>query len=285
MINWNELLKKYRSWRRSLLYPAISLVVAVSLCLTTAVPTQAIELLPFLLRGVQVYQLQNLSPRQEYELGTQINDQVRQEVRISRNQQLTGYIQSIGNRLVENSGDRRNVRYTFQVVEDNAVNAFATTGGYVYVHTGLIEAADNEAELASVMGHEIGHIQGRHLVKQMRQQAIASGVATLAGLDRNRAVGLGVELALRRPRSRQDEYDADNRGLEILTRAGYAPSAMVSFMQKLQGRSSIPTFLSTHPGAGDRVRSLAGKIQQQPSTNRDGLDNAAYKARVRSMWY
>ncbi|TAF06314.1 MAG: M48 family peptidase, partial [Nostocales cyanobacterium] len=149
----------------------------------------------------------------------------------------------------------------------------------------LIEAADNEAELASVMGHEIGHIQGRHLVKQMRQQAIASGVATLAGLDRNRAVGLGVELALRRPRSRQDEYDADNRGLEILTRAGYAPSAMVSFMQKLQGRSSIPTFLSTHPGAGDRVRSLAGKIQQQPSTNRDGLDNAAYKARVRSMWY
>lgn len=285
MINSNGLLKSYRLWRRRWLYPFISILVAVSLCLTTPVQTQAIELLPFLLRGVKVFQLSNLSPRQEFDLGTQMNDQLRQEVRISRNQELTRYIQSIGKRLVDNSRYRRDIPYTFQVVEDKSVNAFATTGGYVYVNTGLIETAANEAELASVIGHEIGHIQGRHLINQMRQSAIASGVATVAGLDQNRAVGIGVDLALNRPRSRKDEYDADNIGLRLLTDAGYAQSGIVSFMKKLEGKSSIPTFLSTHPGARDRVSSLEKQIQNQPSNNNYGLDNNAYRARIRSILY
>ncbi|NET03006.1 MAG: M48 family metalloprotease [Sphaerospermopsis sp. SIO1G2] len=285
MINWNGFIKNNRSWRRRLLYPFVSVCVAISLCLTTAVQTQAIELLPFLLRGVQIYQLSNLSPRQEFQLGSQINDQVRREVRISRNRQITGYIQSIGNRLIKSSGDRVNVPYTFQVVEDKSVNAFATTGGFVYIHTGLIEAADNEAELASVIGHEIGHIKGRHLIKQMRQSAITSGIATATGLDRSRAVGLGVELALRRPRSRTDEYHADQLGLELLTDAGYAQYAMVSFMRKLEGRSSIPTFLSTHPGASDRARTLEQQIKAQPSNKKYGLDNTAYKSKIRYMLY
>jgi predicted Zn-dependent protease len=283
MINWNRFLTIYRSLRRRLVYPLISVFVAVVLCLGTPIQTKAIELLPLLLQGVQVFQLSNISPRQEVELGKQMNDQLRREVRISRNQRLTEYIQGIGRRLAVHS-DRRNIPYTFQVVEDDAVNAFATAGGYMYINTGLIETADNEAELASVMGHEMGHIEGQHLVKQMRQRAIASGVATAAGLDRNRAVGIGVDLALNRPRSRQDEFDADNRGLRILTRAGYAPSAMVSFMQKLEGRRSIPTFLSTHPGASDRVKSLQRQIDTKPSSNsNDGLDNAVYKATIRNL--
>jgi len=78
-------------------------------------------------------------------------------------------------------------------------------GGFVYVNTGLLKLADNEAELASVIGHEIGHIASRHTVKQMQKTAIAGGVATAAGLDRNTAVQIGVDLALRRPHSRQAE--------------------------------------------------------------------------------
>jgi len=74
-------------------------------------------------------------------------------------------------------------------------------GGFVYVNTGLLKLADNEAELASVIGHEIGHIASRHTVEQMRGTAIAGGVATAAGLDRNTAVQIGVDLALRRPHS------------------------------------------------------------------------------------
>lgn len=282
MINWNKFLASYRVWRRRWLYPLISVIVAISLCLSTSLPSKAIDLLPLLFQGVQIFQLSNLSTRQEVELGRQMNNELRQEVRISRNRQLTSYIEEVGRRLAANS-DRPNIPYTFQVVEDDAVNAFATLGGFVYVNTGLIQAAENEAELASVIGHEMGHIEGKHLVKQMRQRAIASGIATATGLNRSQAVAIGVDLALNRPRSRQDEYDADTRGLKILTQAGYAPSAMVSFMKKLQGRSVIPTFLSTHPGASDRVKSLQRQIDDLPSNSNYGLDNADYKANIRAL--
>ncbi|MGM3305834.1 M48 family metallopeptidase [Anabaena sp. WFMT] len=282
MINWNGFLVKYRLGRRPWFYPLISLSVALSLCLSTPLPSKAFDFLPLLLQGVQVFQLSNMSARQEVELGKQMNDQLRQEVRISRNQQLNSYVEQIGRRLAANS-DRPNIPYTFQVVEDKAVNAFATVGGFVYVNTGLLETADNEAELASVIGHEMGHIEGQHLVKQMRQRAIASGVATATGLSRSQAVGIGVDLALNRPRSRQDEYDADKRGLASLTRAGYSQLAMVSFMKKLQGRSSVPTFLSTHPGASDRVKALQNQINTRPSGGNYGLDSTAYKANIRAF--
>ena len=281
MINWNRLLTNRSSWWRGLIYPLISVFVAFSICITIPTPSKAIELLPLLLRGVQILQLSNLSPRQEYQLGQQMNNQLSREVRISRDRDLTNYIAGIGRRLAASSD--RGIPYTFQVVEDKAVNAFATTGGFVYIHTGLIEAADNEAELASVIGHEIGHIEGEHLVKQMRQRAIATGVATATGLDQNRAVAIGVDLALNRPRSRSDEFDADRRGLNMLADAGYAKSAMVSFMKKLQGRSSVPTVLSTHPGASDRVAALQRQIDEQPSSGKEGLNNSLYKSRIRYL--
>ncbi|NJN86583.1 MAG: M48 family metalloprotease, partial [Leptolyngbyaceae cyanobacterium SL_7_1] len=160
------------------------------------------------------------------------------------------------------------------------VNAFATMGGFVYVTTGLIRTADNEAQLASVIGHEIGHIAGRHAVEQMRETAIAQGVATAAGLDRNVAVAIGVELALRRPNSRQDELEADQLGLSNLIRAGYAPSGTVGFMQKLLNQSSVPAFLSTHPATADRITALNRMIDPATANVGDGLDNAAYRSRI-----
>jgi predicted Zn-dependent protease len=211
-----------------------------------------------------------------------MNQQLQQEVKISDNSELNDYINEVGRRLAANS-DRPNIPYTFQVVEDSAVNAFATTGGFIYVNTGLLKVADNEAEVASVLAHEMGHIEGKHLIKQIRQQAITSGVATLAGLDKNKAVGIGVQLALNLPRSRKDEFDADKRGLANITRTGYAQSAMVSFMKKLQGSSSVPAFLSTHPGASDRVISLQRQINNQPSNQNNGLDNLAYQSKIRSF--
>jgi beta-barrel assembly-enhancing protease len=279
---WNKFLTNYRFWRRRWFYPLISVVVTLSVCLTAPLPGRAFDLLPLLFQGVQIFQLSNISDRQEVDLGKDINQQVSNEVRLYRNSEVNRYVEQIGRRLATNS-DRPNLPYTFQVVDDPAINAFATAGGYVYLHTGLLKAAENEAELASVIAHEIGHIGGKHLVKQMRQRAIASGVATAAGLDRNTAVGIGVELALNRPRSRQDEFDADQRGLRTLTRSGYAQSGMVSFMQKLLGRGSTPTFLSTHPATSDRINSLKRSINQQPSNGRYGLDNAAYKANIRAL--
>lgn len=282
MINWKGFFANYRLWRRRWLYPLISVVVALSLCLSTPLPGRAIDLFPLLFQGVQVLQLSNISARQEADLGKQINQEIVSSLRLYRNPEINRYVEQIGRRLAANS-DRPNLPYTFQVVDDDAINAFATLGGYVYVHTGLLKAADNEAELASVIAHEIGHIGGKHLVNQMRQKAIASGVATAAGLNRNAAVGIGVDLALNRPRSRQDEFDADKRGLRTLTRTGYAQSGMVSFMQKLLTKGSVPTFLSTHPATSDRIDSLKRAINSQRSNGNYGLNNAAYKANIRSL--
>ncbi|MBE9201673.1 MULTISPECIES: M48 family metalloprotease [unclassified Nodularia (in: cyanobacteria)] len=283
-MNWNSFFANLDHRRRRWFYPLISVVVALSLCLTTPMPGNAFDIRSLLFRGIQVIQMSNLSDRQEVDLGRQMNQQLQSSnIKLSRNSTINRYVEQIGQRLVANS-DRPSLPFTFQVVEDNAINAFATLGGYVYIHTGLMKAAENEAELASVIAHEIGHIGGRHLVQQMRQREIASGVASAAGLDRNAAVGIGVELALNRPRSRQDEFDADVRGLRALTQAGYAQSAMVSFMQKLmQKGGSMPTFLSTHPGTGDRIQALQSSINAQPSNKRDGLDKAAYRGSIRSI--
>ncbi|HLP92356.1 MAG TPA: M48 family metallopeptidase [Nostocaceae cyanobacterium] len=282
MIDWKDFLPKYRLLRRRWFYPLISLSVAISLCLTTPLPGKALDLLPLIFQGVQVIQLSNVSNRQEVDLGKQMNQELQKEVVISKNRALTSYVDQIGQKLAASSS-RNSIPYTFQVVEDDSVNAFATMGGFIYVNTGLLKTAANEAELASVIAHELGHIEGKHALKQIRQSAIASGVATLAGVDRNQIVGLGVELALRRPRSRQDEYDADKRGLKALSNAGYAQSAMISFMEKLMGQGSVPTILSTHPNTGDRIKALQKQILAQPSNSNFGLDSNTYKNQVRTF--
>lgn len=272
----------YRQSRRRFLYPLVSAIVAVGLVVAAPLPSKAISWIDLLIQGAQIVQLSNISDKQEYQIGRDINQQlVSSEIRILRNPGLSRYVDQIGQRLAQES-DRPDIPYTFQVVADKGVNAFATMGGFVYVNAGLLTGADNEAELASVISHEIGHITGRHAIKQMRQMALARGVAQAAGLDRSMAVQIGVDLALRRPKSRQDELDADRRGLATLERAGYAPSAMVGFMEKLLSAPSVPTVLSTHPATKDRIVALERAIEPNRANVGDGLNNVAYKAKLRS---
>ncbi|WNZ23175.1 M48 family metalloprotease [Leptolyngbya sp. NK1-12] len=281
MSNWFS--NSFRQWRRRWAYALISLLVASGLILTTPQPGQAVSIFDLILRGVQIIQLSTLSDRQEVALGRQINDQlVSRELNLNSDRNVNNYINAIGQRLVPYS-DRSDIPYTFQVVEDSKINAFATMGGYVYVTTGLIRAADNEAQLASVISHEIGHIASQHAIEQMRESALAQGLVSAAGLDRNTAVNLGVELALRRPNSRRDEFEADQRGLTTLTAAGYAPGAMVDFMRKLQNQPSVPAFLSTHPAVSDRIRALSQTIDPATANSGDGLDTASYRAQISSI--
>ena len=272
--------RSYHRW----FYPLISLVVAVSLWIGQPLASQAFSWGDLLLQGIQVVQLSSLNDRQEIALGQQINNEITgSQVKILRNSRVTNYVNQVGQRLAARS-DRPNLRYIFQVVDDNSINAFATMGGYVYVHSGLLRAADNEAQLAGVMGHEIGHIAARHVIKQMRERSVAQGLLGAAGLDRSTAVNLGVQLALNLPNSRKDEYEADQRGLATLGRAEYAQSQMAAFMQKLvTGKASAPIFLSNHPAAADRVVRLRQLTQQNPTTGTDGLNSGDYRARVQGV--
>lgn len=275
----------WQSWRRRWAYALISLTVATGLIVATPHPGYAqSSLLELLLRGVQIIQLSTISDRQEVALGKQINDQLLSggETRLLNDRRTTAYVNEVGQALVPYSS-RPNIPYTFQVVQSDQINAFATMGGYVYVTTGLIKAADNEAQLASVIGHEIGHIASKHSLEQMRQMALAQGAASLAGLDRNTAVNLGVELALRRPNSRRDEFEADQEGLETLVAAGYAPGAMPAFMEKLQSQASLPSFLSTHPAVSERIQVLNQAIDPATANAGFGLDSQAYRAEISAL--
>ncbi|MBV6622835.1 MAG: M48 family metalloprotease [Rivularia sp. (in: Bacteria)] len=285
MIEKTKFYLNFRSLRKRFFYPLISVVLAFSLCLTTPSSALGISIWDILFQGAQIIQLSNISDKQEVRLGKQINQQLlKSDIKLYRNSQINNYIQRIGNRL-EAHNTRKKIPYKFQVVKDDSINAFATAGGYVYINTGLIKAADNEAELASVVAHEIAHIEGRHVVEQMKKTAIARGLATAAGVENSRLVQLGVELGYRRPNSRGAERDADRRGLRMLTDAGYAPQAMVSFMKKLQNKSrgGVPTFLSTHPSPSNRVQYLQSWVNSQRNKGKDGLSTAAYRRNIRPL--
>ena len=271
--------------RRRWAYGFLSFIFAISIMLSNAQPTRAIPWIELFIRGAQIYQLSSISDKHEVELGGEINQELIKsgQAKIYRNKEITRYVNQIGQRLAKTSA-RPDIPYTFQVVDDKNVNAFATMGGYVYVNTGLMLKAENEAELASVIGHEIGHIAGRHSIEQMRQRAISQGVLSAAGLERSQAVQIGVELAVNRRNSREDELEADGFGLDNLQKAGYAPSAMVSFMKKLlQQGNSIPTFLSTHPATSERIRLLQQNIDSKTANVGNGLNSKAYRNRIRSI--
>ncbi|MGL5194666.1 MAG: M48 family metallopeptidase, partial [Chroococcales cyanobacterium] len=199
----------HRRW----IYPIISAIMAIALVVSSSYPSSAFNPRRLIGPGIQVIQLTTMSDAQEVALGQQINQQLlSSQFRRYGNAQINAYVRDLGDRLAAQS-ERPDLPYTFQVVQDDSINAFATMGGFVYVTTGLLKAMDNEAQLAGVMGHEIGHIVHKHSIRQMREVIIARGLAGAAGVDSNIAVQLGVELALRLPRSRQHEYEADRTGL------------------------------------------------------------------------
>lgn len=271
----------YRFW----LLTIISVLLTLSIGMVNPPPSFGRSWMDLLFRGVQVIQLTTISPQQEVALGRQINQGLLEsgKIKLSKDAKINQYVQEIGQRLAATS-DRPDLPYTFQVVRDNSINAFATMGGFVYLHTGLIKTADNEAELASVIAHEIGHIVGRHSITQLRNTALAQGLLSAAGLDTKTWVQLGVNLTYNLPNSRKDELEADRLGLNNLAEAGYAPTAMISFMGKLaQQGGSIPAILSTHPATGDRILALQKQLNSVNNKQNQGLDENYYQLQIRSL--
>jgi predicted Zn-dependent protease len=246
--------------RRTWLYPLLAAASAVVFTLATPTASYAFNWFNIFQQGFQVVQISILD-----------------------NPAATAYVTQIGQRLIPQSA-RPNLPFTYQIVDDDAVNAFATVGGFVYVNKGLLKIADNEAQLASVIGHEMGHITAKHDIKQMRESAVTQGLLGAAGLDQSQAVQMGVQLAFKLPHSRQDEFEADRRGLINITRAGYSQIEMVNFMKKLlASASSTPAILNTHPNTADRITQLNRQIQQAPSAGKDGTDPTIYRNRLRSL--
>jgi predicted Zn-dependent protease len=261
--------------------------MAVGLVAITPKPSEA-GIFDLIFNGIQYIQLSNLNDSQEYDLGRRTDQALKQQgVRIyNRDPDIVAYVNGIGQTLAAASERPPNdsFQYTFQIVDDDSVNAFATSGGFVYVNRGLMEEADTEAELAGVMAHEIGHIVGRHAINRMRELALARGIAGGLGVNQDALVGLGVELALFLPNSRSAEYEADTLGFHNMGRAGYDQRGFITFMQKLGQSGSPPEFLSTHPNPDNRVGNLQAMYRDSAvPTATAGSNPSAYQANIQGL--
>src|SRR5437667_3452842 len=232
-----------------------------------------------------------VSESQEIAIGQQSDPQVREEYGVIENVALQAYVQSLGRKLVAVS-HRPNLEWHFTVVDSPVVNAFAIPGGYVYLTRGILAYLGNEAELAGVMGHEIGHVTARHSVRQMTREQLAQiglGVGSVLsptfGQFGNLAQSSAGLLFLRF--SRDNEREADRLGVEYAARAAYDPREVSNFFEVLGrlsaagDRETIPGWLSTHPDPPERVQTtrmlaqewiqMLGLAPERMAVNRDNL--------------
>jgi Peptidase family M48 len=207
----------------------------------------------------------------EEALGRRLSFEVEQQARLITDPVITEYINRIGQKLVRNSDAR--VPFTIKVLDNDEINAFALPGGFFYVDSGLILAADNEAELAGVMAHEIAHVAARHATKNMTRAQIwnmASVPLIFIGgpvaYAITEAAGLAVPLGYLKF-SRDAEREADLLGLEYDYASGYDPEAFVEFFEKLKvdekkKQSFIAKAFATHPMNADRIKAAQDEIRK-----------------------
>jgi beta-barrel assembly-enhancing protease len=237
------------------------------------------DILPRIIPGiVETVQISSMSTKDEMAMGAQINTQLTQkQMRPLQDRDLSNYINEIGQRLARQS-KRTDLTYTFQVIDDDNINAAATMGGYVYINKGTIKAAENEAQVASVIAHELAHIEGKHTIEQAKNDSLARTGAAALKLDKNTIVGLVAQYGMNMPRSRRFETNADTDGMRMLTQAGYDQQSMVEFMKKLDTGSALPQWLGSHPQTQVRVTALQKLVKK--SGRGDGTDAVAYARRV-----
>jgi predicted Zn-dependent protease len=227
------------------------------------------------------------SKQQDIELGKEAAAQVEKEFEIVNNSDLQRYVDGIGARLTR-SKRAADYPYSFKIVSDDSINAFALPGGPMFIHTGLIKAVENEAQLAGVMAHEISHVALRHGTNQASKASLIQLPAAMAGQAAGGGllgslakvgIGLGANSVLLNY-SRSAETQADTNGTLIMADAGYNPVEMARFFEKLQGEgarkeSKLSQFFSSHPSPGNRVKSVSALVQQLPKQQYTTGDAAA----------
>ena len=236
------------------------------------------------------------SAQEELQAGQQSAAQVAKQLPVLPDSDpVTIYVQRLGQQLAAHAPGEK-WPYTFHVVNQKEINAFALPGGPVFVNVGTIQAADNEAELAGVMAHEISHVVQRHgtraASKQMAAQlplAILGGVMGQGALSQMAQMGLGFGIgSYFLKNSRTAESEADLLGTDIMYDTGFNPRAMADFFTKLQqeGGARGPQFFSDHPDPGNRAQSVAKEVATLPRKTSYRSDSAEFrdvKQRVSGM--
>ena len=268
---------------------ALALVAVLALTLAPAAQADRTKLKP----GWNLF-----SPQQDVQIGRSNAQQAEQQLPIVRDSQITNYLNNLGRKLAGYApGDK--FPYQFKMVNDRGINAFCLPGGFVYVNRGVVEAADNEAQLAGVMAHEISHAALRHGTNQAtKAYATQAGLGILGSIVGGGSVGslatqLGASFGANSVLlkfSRDAERQADTMGTQILYDAGYDPRAMAQFFEKLEAERKggrTPQFFSSHPSPENRVERVNEEIDRLGGTPRnyrsDSPDFQTIKRRVAAL--
>ncbi len=246
-----------------------------------------------------------ITSRQEYELGQELLIQLRHELPIIEDVELNYYLNNLGARLLSNA-DATAFPFTFLILDSPVVNAFAAPGGIIVVHTGLVELAQNEDELAGVLAHEIAHVTQRHLARFYAKAnkvdlgttlgiiaaIIASANSAAAGQAALYA-GLAANASAKLAFTRANEREADRVGKVILEKSGFDPNAMGRFFERLRDASMVDEettleFLQTHPLPSARIAdqlTIGTKKQHEKMSahTHDSLDFELFRARVQGL--
>ncbi len=240
------------------------------------------------------------STQQEVQLGDEYAAQVAQQLPLITDPEIARYITVLGDSIARVS-DERNLRWSFHVVNQDDVNAFAVPGGHIYIYRGLIEKTANMSELAGVMGHEIAHVTRRHSMFQMRDQQRANIGVTLgcilapqvcnSGVG-SAAINVGGGAAFAKF-SRDDETEADRYGVTYVTRAGIDPRGMPSMFRTLlalrkTNPGGLDNFFASHPVEETRVATTEAEIAKidpvvLQSLTRDSRAFQAFKTRLAGL--
>jgi len=233
----------------------------------------------------------------EKELGEKFNVMIRSRMPLVQDTEIVGYVEGLVQRLAATMPPQP-FPFTVSVIRHNAVNAFAAPGGYVFVNTGLLLALENESEVAGVLAHEMAHVTQRHIARRVESSqvvgllsilgmlagAFLGGDAGIAAVAGSMAAGQAAMLSY----SRSDEREADQVGMNYLTRAGYPPQGMIGAFEILSRRqwlvgSAMPTYLSSHPDIGERIKDMNIRVGALPAAKQGKQDDNRRFLRVQAL--
>lgn len=236
-----------------------------------------------------------MSVDDESQMAAKMRPELEKELTLVKDPELNAYVTRVGNKVWANS-PQSPFTPTFQIVKDDEINAFAVLGGFMYVNTGMIAAADDEAELAAVMAHEAGHAIGRHGARNVsRQQGLGVVQQIVLGSDAGQIASIATSVLASGALSnysRDFERESDRIAVDTLWRAGYDPMAMSTFFAKLQAKygssgGGLASFFASHPATQDRMDAVAAQVKLLPPKpyNRPVDELRAAQARLKQLGY
>lgn len=237
-------------------------------------------------RNINKHQINFYSVDKEVNVGRQFAQEVDRSAKLVEDPIIVEYINKVGQNIVLHSDAK--VPFTIKVIDSDEINAFALPGGFFYVNKGLILAADNEAELAGPMAHEIAHVAARHGVEQASKGEIVNWstlplifVGGWGGFGARQAASLLIPVGFLKF-SRTAEYEADSLGVQYLWATGYDPRAMASFFEKLQAQEkkkpgTMSRIFASHPMVGDRIDKVNSLIARFPERSEYTINTSEFQ--------